>query len=72
MNFHYDKSVDALAIRFSQKPTIESDEIQPGIIFDYDKSGKVIAIEIIGASKVLSKKEFHTITSKKVLPITVR
>ena len=55
MNFHYDKQLDALSVRFSDKRYIESDQVQDNIIFDYDRDGNVIAIEILNASKVLPK-----------------
>ena len=51
MKFHYDQKVDALSIRFNNKRYFESDEIAEGIIFDYDKFGKIIAIELLNASK---------------------
>ncbi|MBI4239379.1 DUF2283 domain-containing protein [Candidatus Uhrbacteria bacterium] len=53
MNVHYDKKVDALSIRFNSEPYVESEELEDGIIFDYDKNHKVIAIEILQASKKL-------------------
>lgn len=51
MRFHYDKKEDALYIRFNENPYQESEEIREGIIFDYDKKGKIIAIEILDASR---------------------
>ncbi len=54
MRLHYDKSKDAFYIRFSEVPYAESDEPEEGIIFDYDKRGKIIGIEILDASKKLT------------------
>lgn len=51
MRFHYDKKEDALYIRFNENPYQNSEEIQEGIIFDHDKQGKIIGIEILDASK---------------------
>lgn len=51
MKFHYDQKVDALSIRFNNKRYFESDEVADGVIFDYDKAGKIIAIELLDASK---------------------
>lgn len=53
MKINYDEKSDAMYIRFSETPYFESDETKEGIILDYDKSGKVIAIEILDASKNL-------------------
>ncbi|TRZ77169.1 DUF2283 domain-containing protein [bacterium] len=55
MKFHLDKKQDALYMRFNDNPYFESDEIQEGIIFDYDQRGKIIAIEILDASKRLPR-----------------
>ena len=47
----YDQDVDVLTIRFSDAPVEESDENKPGVILDYDKTGKVVGIEILNVSK---------------------
>lgn len=70
MKFHYDKKVDALAIRFSEKPYAESEEVQDGVIFDYDRAGRVIGIEILGASKILPRG-FQK-NPEKSIPLTVK
>lgn len=51
MKVTYDPSVDALRIRFGDAPIKESDEEKPGVILDYDAEGRVVAIEILDASK---------------------
>lgn len=50
MRFHYDKKEDALYIRFHESPYEESEEVQKGVIFDYDQKGKILGIEILDAS----------------------
>jgi len=55
MKLRYDKKNDALYIRFNDKRYFESDEVREGVIFDYDKKGKIIGIEILDASEVLPK-----------------
>lgn len=66
MKLHYDKKVDALSIRFNDKPYQESEEVLDGVIFDYDKSHRIIAIEILSASKILPKN-FQKKTIGKVM-----
>jgi len=51
MKIKYDKESDVIYFRFSDAAIADSDENKPGIIFDYDKSGKIVAIEVIAASK---------------------
>ncbi len=51
MKIRYDKEVDVLYISFSENKITESDEDKPGIILDYDKSGTIVGLEILDASK---------------------
>ena len=55
MKFSYDKKIDALYIRFNQKPIVESDQVSDNVIIDYDRSGRIIAFEILDASKKWQK-----------------
>ncbi len=57
MKIRYDPSVDALYIRLREGSIDESDEVAAGIILDYDKNGKTLAIEILDASSVLGGRE---------------
>lgn len=70
MKVNYDEKSDAMYIRFSDSPYYESDEIKKGIILDYDKRGKVIAIEILDASKVLRapKSKFYSMNFEILQP----
>lgn len=56
MKIEYDKKVDAMYIKFVDAVYGESDEIERGIIVDYDKRGKIVGIEILDASKRFSSK----------------
>ncbi len=51
MKVKYDPEVDVLSIALSDAPVEESDEDKPGVILDYDKSGNVVGLEILEASK---------------------
>jgi uncharacterized protein YuzE len=54
MKVKYDTEVDVLYIKLNDTAITESDEEKKGIIIDYDADGKVVAIEILNASKNLS------------------
>ena len=51
MKVKYDPDVDVLSIVFSDTPVEEIHEDKPGMILDYDKSGNVVGLEILDASK---------------------
>ena len=53
MKLDYDKEVDALYIQFLNEKASETEEVEPGIIVDFTKDGRVLGIEILNVSKRL-------------------
>ena len=53
MRVSYDVAADALFIFFSDGTSVDSEEMREGVIADIDADGKVVAIEVLNASKVL-------------------
>ena len=51
MKIKVDQKNDALYFRLDDSQIIESEEIKPGVILDYDANNNVIGIEILGISK---------------------
>ena len=51
MRLHFDEKQDAMYLRLREAKVIESEEIQPGIVVDFDERGEVVAIEILGLRK---------------------
>ena len=47
MKMHYDQKSDALYLRLDDSQIIESAQVQPGIILDYDANNQVIGVEIL-------------------------
>jgi uncharacterized protein YuzE len=50
MVIRYDKELDIVYIRFSERDIKESCEEKPGIILDYDMEGNIVGIEVLKAS----------------------
>jgi uncharacterized protein YuzE len=44
---HYDQKTDALHLRLDESKIIESAEVQPGIVLDYDANNQVVGVEIL-------------------------
>jgi uncharacterized protein YuzE len=51
MKLKIDKANDALYLRLDETAIIESEEVQPGVILDFDKDGRVVGFEILTLSK---------------------
>jgi uncharacterized protein YuzE len=54
MKTHYDQDADALYVRFTEGKIVESEEVAPGVVFDFDRDGKIIAFEMLSASRQLA------------------
>jgi uncharacterized protein YuzE len=50
MRLKVDKENDALYFRLDESSIIESEEVQPGVVLDFNADGKVVGIEILNLS----------------------
>ena len=55
MKIVYDPETDTLDVILREGKIAESDEEKPGLILDYDAQGNVVSIEVLEASKKLSR-----------------
>lgn len=53
---------DILRLLWSDTPIEASDEVEPGIILDYDTEGNVIGIEILDASQKIQSLSSMLVT----------
>lgn len=66
MKLNVDKSADALYLRLDDSSVVESEEVSPGVVLDYNESNEVVGVEILNLSKRsaslnLSTLEFQTV-----------
>ena len=54
MKTRYDPVADALFVRFSDDPILESEEVRPGLIVDLDSAGHIVGIELLDARSQLA------------------
>ena len=50
----YDAEADALYVRFSEAHVVESEEVSDSVVLDFDGEGRIVAIEVLDASKHLA------------------
>lgn len=60
MRIRVDKESDALYFRLDDKRIVESEEVRPGVILDFDEGGRVIGVEFLGISARASQEELST------------
>jgi uncharacterized protein YuzE len=47
MKIHLDEKADALYLRLDDSPIVESEEVAPGIVLDYNERDQVVGVEIL-------------------------
>jgi uncharacterized protein YuzE len=57
MKVIYDKETDTLSIILRDGKVAESDEAREGLILDYDKSGRLVSLELLDASEQIKQPE---------------
>ena len=55
MNWTYDVDADAAHLVLDDATIDESEEVTPGVIFDFDHGGRIVGIEVLNASTRLPK-----------------
>lgn len=51
MKPNVDKSADALYLRLDDSSIVESEEVSPGVVLDYNESNEVVGVEVLNLSK---------------------
>lgn len=47
MRVHFDEKADAIYMRLDESKIVESQEVQPGIVLDFNENHQVVGIEIL-------------------------
>lgn len=62
MKVHFDRESDALYFRLDDSRIVDSEEVKPGIVLDFNERNQVVGIEILDAAKRVpesSLKQMH-------------
>lgn len=63
MRTTYDSEANALYVRLSEGAIVESEEIRPGIVVDFDKDGRIVGFEMLDARMQLPADALATVAA---------
>ncbi|HTW92321.1 MAG TPA: DUF2283 domain-containing protein [bacterium] len=66
MRLKVDKASDALYLRLDEAAVVESEEVQPGIVLDYDAAGNMVGVEILNLSKRVAPERLRVLQLETV------
>jgi uncharacterized protein YuzE len=61
MRLKVDKESDALYFRLDESAIVESEEVQPGVILDFNAEGHVVGVEILHLSNRVAPERLRTL-----------
>lgn len=61
MRISVDRENDALYFRLDESRIVGSEEVEPGVILDYDKDDRVVGVEFLTISARASQEELTSI-----------
>ena len=61
MRLKVDRENDALYFRLEESSIVESEEVVPGVILDFNADGKVVGIEILNLSTRMTPEQLKTL-----------
>jgi uncharacterized protein YuzE len=47
MRVHFDEQADAVHVRLDESVIVESEEVTPGVILDFNAAGQVVGVELL-------------------------
>ncbi len=59
MRLKIDRDADALYFRLDEAAVVESEEVQPGVILDFNDAGQVVGVEILNLSERVSAEQLR-------------
>ena len=66
MRIRVDKENDNLYFRLDENRIVESEEVQPDIILDFDENNQVVGVEFLRISSRASQEELSSIQFQTV------
>ena len=66
MRLKVDKENDALYFRLDETKIVESEEVETGVVLDFDADGKVVGIEILNLSTRIDQAKLNILQFETV------
>lgn len=66
MKLKIDRESDALYFRLDDAEIVESEEVQPGVILDFDAHGQVVGVEMLHISARVDPEQLKTLEFETV------
>ena len=66
MKIKIDRESDALYFRLDETAVVESEEVQPGVILDFDAAGKVVGVEMLQISSRVAPERLRMLQFETV------
>jgi uncharacterized protein YuzE len=60
MRVKVDRDSDALYFRLDESRIVESEEVRPGVILDFDENDRVVGVEFLGISARATRQQLAT------------
>lgn len=61
MRIKVDEETDTLYFRLDENRIVESEEVRPGVILDYDEQDQVVGVEFLGVSGRISREDLSSL-----------
>ena len=62
MKLKLDEETDTLYLRLDESAIVESEEVQPGVVLDFNSDNQVVGIDVLNISKRVEREkllDFH-------------
>jgi uncharacterized protein YuzE len=61
MRLKVDRENDALYFRLDESLVVESEEVAPGVILDFDRDGRVVGVEMLALSTRVESEQLRVL-----------
>jgi uncharacterized protein YuzE len=61
MRLKADREGDALYLRLDETAIVESEEVRPGVILDFNEDGAVVGVEFLNLSKRVDPEQLRVL-----------